>query len=441
MKRRRLFHLTIPALVLALLGPWATATFSMSARVPARAGSIVMISTQFTPVDEAETFRTILKGSGVDVNFQPLDGGTFTNQVLSQEQAHSVSMSLIGGLYGDLTPFQAAGALQDVTPLIKKLSNRGFPASVLKLSAMGSRSAHYFVPWMEATYVMAVNLKALKYLPKGAKVTALTYDQLIQWGKNMRKATGRSMIGLPAGSTGLLHRFFQGYLYPSYTRSAGVVRFRTPDAVKMWQKMKDLWAVTNPQSTNYGFMQDPLQSGEVWVAWDHVARLIDALTKQPGNFIAVPSPIGPRGLGYMPVIAGLAIPKGAPNTSDTDRVITYLTAPTTQIAVLKGEAFFPATKVKIPATLPTGTWLEARAVNEQASSKKAIPSLLPVGLGSQGGAFNKIYQDTFHRIVLNNEPIQSVLNDEGNQLQAIMNAANAPCWAPDPPSKGPCHVK
>ncbi len=37
----------------------------------------------------------------------------------------------------------------------------------------------------------------------------------------MRKATGERKLGFPAGPTGLMARFFQGYLYPSYT--GGVV--------------------------------------------------------------------------------------------------------------------------------------------------------------------------------------------------------------------------
>ena len=37
--------------------------------------------------------------------------------------------------------------------------------------------------------------------------------------------------------------------------------------------MQQLWKYVHPQSLTYNFMQDPLQSGEVMVAWDHVARI------------------------------------------------------------------------------------------------------------------------------------------------------------------------
>ncbi len=54
-------------------------------------------------------------------------------------------------------------------------------------------------------------------------------------------------------------------------------------------------------------------TGEVWVAWDHTARLADAFNQQPDDFVAFPAPAGPAGRGFMPVVAGLGIPKTAPD--------------------------------------------------------------------------------------------------------------------------------
>ncbi len=66
----------------------------------------------------------------------------------------------------------------------------------------------------------------------------------------------------------------------------------------MWTDFRDLWkSAVNPQSTQYDFMQEPLLSDEVWIAWDHTARLIDAATQQPDNIMLVPAPSraqGPR---------------------------------------------------------------------------------------------------------------------------------------------------
>jgi multiple sugar transport system substrate-binding protein len=83
---------------------------------------------------------------------------------------------------------------------------------------------------------------------------------------------------------------------------------------------------------------------------------------------------------------------------------------------------------------------EAGVVATYESRTNARATLLPVGLGARGDQFTLIYQDTFERIVMHNEDIQTVLKAETGQLQALLNAATAPCWAPDPPSGGPCQI-
>ena len=450
-------RLALPA-VLALLAFGATALAgygsSVSSASPSAArltgpltartsaGPLILLSTQFTPVEEAEKMRrVILAGFPGRVQFVPEDLGPFNDRIRAEARTGHMSVSVLAGLHGDFAAFTMGGLLENVSPLLRKLHTRGFPPAYVALSRFGSTDRSYYIPWVQATYIMAVNKQALPYLPKGAKPEALTYDQLAQWGANIHKATGRQLIGFPAGPKGLMHRFFQGYLYPSYTGSAGVVGFKSPAAVRMWTQFKALWSVVNPQSTSYEFMQEPLLSGEVWIAWDHTARLIDAVRQRPHDFLLVPAPAGPKGRGYMPVIAGLAIPKGAPNHQGAERLIDYLTQPKQQVAILQQLAFFPATNATIPSNLPAAVRLEAAAVKAQASAPDARPSLLPVGRGAKGGEFNKVYLDTMSRIVLNNEPVQQVLNDEAKTLQTILNESKAPCWAPDPPSRGPCHVK
>jgi multiple sugar transport system substrate-binding protein len=294
---------------------------------------------------------------------------------------------------------------------------------------------------MQATYVLAINKKALQYLPAGADVNALTYQQLKDWGAAIQQATGKRMFGFPAGPMGLMHRFFQGYLYPSYTGSSGVAGFKTPEAAAMWKDFRDLWQYVNPQSTNYAFMQEPLASEEVWIAWDHVARLINVANDRPNDFLLVPAPAGPKARGFMPVLAGLAIPKGAPNRAGAEQLIDFLTQPAQQSNTALQLAFFPVTSAQVPAEQSAGIKLESDAVQKQSSAKDALVSLLPIGLGAKGGDFNQVYLDSFQRIVLKNEDIQTVLEAQAKTLQGIMDDTKAGCWAPDPPSDGPCKVK
>jgi multiple sugar transport system substrate-binding protein len=221
-----------------------------------------------------------------------------------------------------------------------------------------------------------------------------------------------------------------------------VTEFKSQEAADMLVWARDtLWPTMHPQSISYEFMQEPLQSGEVWVAFDHVARLIEALNADPENFVTFPAPAGPAGRGFMPVIAGLSIPKDAPNPDAAMALIDYLTKPETQGRVLRELAFFPVVSGVDTTDLPAGVALENAAVEAQANSEDALPALLPIGLGQRGGDINQIFRNAFDRVVLNGEDATTVLDEEGANLQALMDDTGAACWAPDPPSDGPCQVK
>lgn len=426
MRSKRLFGLATAALFMA--GASATTAF---------AAPILFWSDQGTPVEEQQAIRdTVLKGFDGQVDFQPQDPGPFVTRVQAEAQAGKGTIDVIGGLHGDFAGFP--DAVVDLSGLAGSLSGVGVNQTYLGLGKLGTGEQKY-IPWMQATYIMAANKKALQYLPKGAKLDALTYDQLIEWAKTMDEKTGSPKFGLPAGPKGLIYRFVQGYLYPSFT-SSEVTKFRSPEAVAMWEKMKELWKYTSPASTNYGFMQEQLLSGEVWVAWDHTARLADAFNQKPDEFVAFPAPAGPAGRGFMPVVAGLGIAKTAPDMDGAKKLITYMMQPDTQIAMLKAIGFFPVVKAALPSDMPESVKAEGAAVAAQSASKDANPGLLPVGLGSYGGKFNKVYTDTFQQILLASRDIKTVLDAEADTLRGIMKDAKAPCWAPDKPSTGACPV-
>ena len=405
------------------------------------AGNVVFLSNQLAQVSEIDQVRnTLLKGFAGNVDFvtPPVgQGQVWFNRIQAEAQAGKGTVSLLGGLHGDFLTVQQY--LTNLSDVAKQLQKAGIPKDLLALGKMGTNRQLY-IPWMQATYVMVANKQALKYLPKGAKINALTYAQLLQWAKNMKDKTGQARFGMPVGTNGLINRFLQGYLVPSFSKGV-VTTFRSQNAINGWKYMKNLWAYTHPQSLTYNFMQDPLLSGEVWVAWDHVARLQAALKARGNDFVAFPAPRGPMGRGYMPVLAGLAVPKTAPNPSGAKQLIKWLNSVPVQARTLGSVGFFPVVGSRLSKRLGTGLLSMNAAVKNTQRAKDAVKSLLPIGLGAEGGNFNKVYVDTFTRIVVKGEDAKTVVNDEAPILQAIMDKTGAKCWAPDPPSTGPCKVK
>jgi multiple sugar transport system substrate-binding protein len=417
---------TLTALLAATLGLAA----------PAAKAQVLFWSSQAAPVEETQKMREqVLKDFPGGVDFQPQEPGPFVTRIEAEAAAGKGSIGVVGALHGDLATYEANWAdLSDID-----LSGVAVSPALLELGKLGTGEQKY-LPWMQATYVMAANKQALQYLPEGADINALTYDQLIAWAKATAEATGSPKFGFPAGPKGLKHRFFQGFLLPAYTGST-VTQFRSAGAEEAWSKFKDLWQYTNPASTNYDFMQEPLLTGDVWIAFDHIARLAEAFNQKPDEFVAFPAPAGPKGRAFMPVLAGMAVPKGAPDVAKAKDLVKYMMQPEQQVATLLATNFFPVTDAALPADLPPAAQALGKAVQMMTSAPDALPALLPVGLGDKGGQFNQVYTDTFERIVLAGQDIRTVLDSQADALRGVMQAANAPCWLPDAPSEGACPVE
>jgi len=406
----------------------------------AQTGRLIFLSTQLRPIEEAQKMRNlILRGFPQEVDYITEQPQQFPVRVEAEQQGGMHAIDVVGALHGELQPLVSLEALVPLDDLSGKLTGRGIPDRLMALGKFGTAHQLY-IPWMQTSYIMVANKAALPYLPDRADINALSYDQLAAWAGAVQQKTGKRLLGFPAGPQGLMHRFFEGFLYPSYTGGV-VVPFRSEAAGAMWTQFASLWKSVNPNSTSYNFLQEPLLSGDVWIGFDHIARVLDALRQKPDEFVAFPAPSGPKGRGYVPVLAGLAVVKGAPDVSAAMALIDYLTQAHTQIVTARSVGFFPVVKAELPPDLEPGLKMSAAAIEKMQSAKDALPALLPIGLGQRGGEFDKVFMDTFQFVVLRGQNPQAVLAREAETLKRLMIETGAPCWQPDPPSSGACQVQ
>ena len=414
----------------------------VGAAYTAPAQEIVFTSNQFTPVEEQEWARNALlakftQETNIGVRFITEPEGPYVDRLVAEAKAGRGTIDVTGTLHGIFPIFLAENAVRDMKAVQSALDarkDRTFFKDLLAVSKFGDVQA--FVPWMQATYLIVAQRSALQYFPRGRDPMRMTYEDLLDWGENIKQATGQRRVGFPVGPRGLYGRFLHGYIYPSWTGSQ-VKAFRSPQAVEMWSYLRRLWGVTHPSSFTYEFMSEPLLRGEVIVAWDHVARILPALRQRPNDFIVLPSPAGPRGRSFIAVVVGLALPRTAPNPELGTRLIEYLTRPATQVVTLQGVGFFPVSP-EAGREVPTGGLkVMADGVGAQAGASDARTALLPIGLGARTGEFVPLYVDTFTLIAIQGRDIRQVLNAQAAKLEELYRAMNAACPPPDPAIR-PC---
>jgi len=404
------------------------------------ADRLVFLSTQLRPIEESQKLRNfVLKDFPHEVDYVTDLPQRFLMRVEQERQTGTHTIDVVGALHGELQALVPLDALSPLDDLAGRLAGRGIPDPLLTLGKFGTAHQLY-IPWMQAGYIMVANKQALPYLPSGADINALTYDQLATWASTLQQKMGKRLLGFPAGPHGLMHRFFEGFLYPSYTGGV-VVPFRSEAAEAMWTQFASLWKSVNPNSTNYNFMAQPLLSGDVWIGFDHIARLLDALRQRPDNFVAFPAPAGPKGRGYMPVLVGLAVTRDAPDAARAMALIDYLTLPKTQIALARAVGFLPVLSAKSPLDLDAGLKISFGAIAAMQSAKDALIAVPPSGLGQRDPEFDRVFLETFQLIVLRGQAPRQVLDRQAEALKRVMTETGAPCWQPDPPSVGACQVQ
>jgi multiple sugar transport system substrate-binding protein len=395
---------------------------------------IMFLSTQLVPVEESEWVRKVLlppfeKEKKIKVIFIGSEYGELADRLIAEYKAKRGKVDVVGGLHSDFSSlYHVFKDLKRELPEIEKLENRKFFPGFKE--AGNIKGTQVYIPWLQGTYIFAVNKKTLDYLPENVDIWNLNYEDLLRWGKNIYQKTGQKKLGFPLGPRGLIHRFVHGYLYPSFT-GYQIIKFNSESGYKMWEFVRNLWNYVNPSAPAWDAMDIPLLSEEVWIAWDHTARLKQAIMERPDDFLVIPSPAGPSGRGIITVLAGLGIPKTSRDTLSAFYLIEYLTRPDVQGEILKGTGFFPVLKGISFEGLKKPFKIIAEGVIKQSEKEDVVNCFIPAGLGKRQGEFSKIMRDVFIEIVVKKRNIKEVLERKDRELKNLFKETGAPLPYPD----------
>ncbi|MBA2775581.1 MAG: hypothetical protein H0U31_02495, partial [Chloroflexia bacterium] len=87
---------------------------STARRHAAQDDAIIFLSTQLSPIEEAEAMRnTILANFDRSVDFITEEAGPYVDRITAEAEAGSGSVGVLGGLHGDLSVFFDLGLLAD----------------------------------------------------------------------------------------------------------------------------------------------------------------------------------------------------------------------------------------------------------------------------------------------------------------------------------------
>jgi multiple sugar transport system substrate-binding protein len=223
------------------------------------------------------------------------------------------------------------GYVEDLTGVVDGWTDRTFSSGINSMATFDGKQ--YFVPIGSDVYLLCANNKALPYLPAGADVQNLTWDQFADWAVAIAEGEGEGKLavtGVPQKS--LIYQvgaiaLSQGGGFPDVS-SAG--------AVKAWEIMVKMRTAFTPTVATYDGLVEPMKRGEAWLTWAHVANVGDIYNSNPSQYVIAPVPSGPAGKGSIAGTQGFGIPVNSPNRDLAIKLVEYMTRPDIMVKLAKG---------------------------------------------------------------------------------------------------------
>jgi multiple sugar transport system substrate-binding protein len=389
--------------------------------VPAK--TLAFASRLFSPPREQEfLINEIIKPfeeeHGVTVNFQILDDDTLFDRATVQVETDHITTDIIAAHNGKMPDWLDAGYVEDLTDIIAGWDDRHFSETFSTDTNRDGRQ--YFIPVGADVYLLLANEKAMPYLPDGADIDALTWEQYAQWAIDMAAGEGEGKVcitGIPSKSW--VYQFGGSAL--SY--GAGFPDINSPEAAEAWQIWADIGAGDGfvPTVLNVDSCVDPMMREEAWLTVFHNARAGQVYSSNETQFTLAPAPSGPTGIGSIAGVSGYAIPIGAPNRELAIAFLEYITRPDIQVKLAKGTGGF------IPPVDEARDYLGDEAIDEVINKavlvlNNGVVSGVPGYLYQDWGAVKEVFDNVFKDMVLNGDGTvdQAVLDAAEDQLNALL---------------------
>jgi multiple sugar transport system substrate-binding protein len=375
--------------------------------------TLAFVSRLFSPPREQEFFineviKPFEEEHNVRINFQILDDDTIFDRAQVQQDTNHVTTDIIAAHNGKMPDWLDAGYVEDLTDLVDSWDDRNFSPTFESDTNRDGRQ--YFLPVGADVYLLLANNEALPYVPEGADIDNLTWEQYAEWANAIAEGEGEGKVcitGIPQkswiymfGGTGL-----------SY--GAGFPDINSPEAAEAWKIWTSMGDAFIPSVLNIDSCVDPMMREESWLTVFHNARAGQVFASNETQFTLAPAPSGPTGIGTIAGVSGYAIMKGSENYDLSVEFLEYLTRPDIQVKIAKGTGGF------IPPVQEAIEFLGDEAIDEVINKailvlENGVASGVPSYLYQDWGAVKQVFDDVF---------VDMVLEGDGTVDQARLDAA------------------
>ena len=403
-------------------------TEEIEVEVPAKL--LVLDSEMFSPPAEQQFFiNEILvpfeEETGISVNFSIVAGQDMFDRITVQQETDHVTTDVILAFNGRFPWYTDAGYVTSLDDAVAEFEGRSILVAFDETAtADGTR---YFVPISADVYLTIANNQALDYLPDGADIDSLTYDQYVAWAVAVAEGEGEGkvcMTGIPQkmwiyqfGTSALSYG-----LNPAGAGEPAFPNINSEAAAAAWANWAEIGAADGfvPTILSIDNCTDPLMREEAWLSVTHNARVGQVYASNETQFTVGPAPSGPSGVGTIAGAHGLGIVEGSANFDAAVQLVEYLTRPEIQTKMNKGTGgFIPvvAEAIDFLGDDPTDEIIRKALI----VLSLGVPSYLPVADFQDWGAVKQLFDDVYQEMILGGDGTvdQALLDAKQEELEAL----------------------
>lgn len=361
-------------------------------------GTLVIASSLFGPPEEEEYFINEIiapfeAAHGVSVTLQILSDDAILESAKHQQNTGVITTNLVIVHNSRMSEWVDLDYVEDLTASVNGWTDRHFiPIFEEDTSRDGKQ---YFLPVVADVYLLLANNQALPYLPSGADVQDLTWEQYAAWSTAIESniGEGRSVVtGVPRKS------FIYHFGAAAMSHGARFPEINSPGAVESWKILLSMKDAFIPNVRDVENCMYPMESGEAWLAVLHNARAGWVYTET--QFTVAPAPKGPSGIGSVAGMSGIGIMKDTPDRSLAIMFLEYLTRPENLVKLSRGLGFIPPMQeaLDLLGDEPGDEVIES-AVRVL---ENGVVSGVPAADYRDWGEVKQVFDDAFVALVLNN---------------------------------------
>ncbi len=377
--------------------------------------TLVVESRLFTPPEErafivSEILPEFESLHNCKVQFTTMDDDSLLKKAQFQKESGKVTTDVIIAHDGIMNEWIRN---EYVIPLpVQEWTDRSFSNAFRFRISSGGKI--YFAPIGGDVYLTLINKKALPYKPADIDPKNLSWEEYVQWGNSVAKATGTGRVGV----TGVPQKsliYMLGGVFLSYGGEFPVLN--SEGALKGWKLMVDMKEAFSPEISRYDNVSYPMKSEEIWMTVAHMVRLGEVYRSNPDQFILAPAPRGSAGIGTIAGASGFAVMNGAPHKDLAMEFVKFMTEPSRAVKISQGAGGF------IPLINESQGMLGDSPEDEIIAQgiemlKTARVSGVPGGDYTSWGEVKQVYDEVFNELVFTRQKVDL---DYLNAAQETLN--------------------